>query len=73
MHGEYDFRRRACFEKFGGVGYVQGRCRDGALGAPPGAFQEAGLRLAAVRRNLSVAVNEATGERAGGFATALVT
>ena len=27
MPGEYDFRRQACFEKLGAVGYVQGRCR----------------------------------------------
>jgi competence protein ComEC len=64
MQGEYDFRRQAWFEKLGGVGYVQGRCRGGALGAPPGALNEASLWLAGVRRNLSVAVNEAAGERA---------
>jgi competence protein ComEC len=64
MQGEDDFRRQAWFEKLGGVGYVQGRCRGGALGAPPGALNEASLWLAGVRRSLSVAVNEAAGERA---------
>jgi len=73
MPGEYDFRRQAWFEQLGAVGYVQGRCRGGALGAPPGNFSQASLWLGAVRRNLAVAVNEAAGERAGGFAAALVT
>ncbi len=73
MPGEYDFRRQAWFEQLGAVGYVQGRCRGGALGAPPGIFSQVSLWLGALRRNLAVAVNEAAGERAGGFAAALVT
>lgn len=73
MPGEYDFRRQAWFEQLGAVGFVQGRCRGGALGAPPGVLSQASLWLGAVRRNLAVAVNEAAGERAGGFAAALVT
>jgi competence protein ComEC len=72
MPAEYDFRRQAWFAQLGAVGYVQGRCRGGALGAPSGIGGQAALWLGAVRRNLALEVNEAAGERAGGFAAALV-
>jgi competence protein ComEC len=72
MPGEYDFRRQAWFEQLGAVGYVQGRCRGGALGAPSSLGGKASLWLGAVRRNLALHVNEAAGKRAGGFAAALV-
>jgi competence protein ComEC len=72
MAGEYDFRRQAWFERLGAVGYVQGRCRGGALGAPHDAAQQVGLQLGAIRRNLALEVNAAAGPRAGGFAAALV-
>lgn len=72
MPGEYDFRRQAWFEQLGAVGYVQGRCRGGALGAPHSATQKAALQLGAIRRNLALDVNTAAGTRAGGFAAALV-
>jgi len=70
--GEYDFRRQAWFAQLGAVGYVQGRCRGGALGAPSDTAGQAMLWLGAARRNLALEVNEAAGERAGGFAAALV-
>lgn len=72
MPGEYDFRRQAWFEGLGAVGYVQGRCRGGALGAPHDVTQQVGLQLGAIRRNLALDVNSAAGPRAGGFAAALV-
>lgn len=72
MPREYDFKRQAWFEQLGGVGYVQGRCRGGTLGAPANTVSQAFLRLGAARRNLALSVNAAAGERAGGFAAALV-
>ena len=72
MPGEYDFRRQAWFEGLGAVGYVQGRCRGGTLGAPHDVTRQAGLQLGAIRRNLALDVNSAAGPRAGGFAAALV-
>lgn len=72
MPGEYDFRRQAWFQQLGAVGFVQGRCRGGTLGAPSGPLGQAELWLGSTRRNLALHVNEAAGERAGGFATALV-
>lgn len=72
MPGEYDFRRQAWFEQLGAVGFVQGRCRGGALGGPSDAMGQAVLSLGSARRNLALHVTEAAGERAGGFAAALV-
>jgi competence protein ComEC len=73
LPGDYDFRRQAYFQKLGAVGYVQGRCRGGVLGAPAAASEKLGLWIAAQRRQMAVYVNEAAGERAGGLAAALVT
>lgn len=70
--GEYDYRRQAWFEQLGAVGFVQGWCRGGALGAPSGAGEQAALGLGSARRNLALFVQSAAGERAGGFAAALV-
>ena len=72
LPGDYDFRRQACFEQLGGVGYVMGRCRGGTLGAPHSGMKQLDLRVAAFRRRLAEHVNEAAGSRAGGFAAALV-
>nr|WP_321441085.1 ComEC/Rec2 family competence protein [uncultured Hyphomonas sp.] len=72
LPGDYDFRRQAWFEQLGGVGYVMGRCRGGALGAPDSRMKQLDLRVAAFRRRLAEHVNEAAGSRAGGFAAALV-
>ncbi len=72
LPGEYDFQRQAWFEQLGAVGYVQGRCRGGTLGAPASILDQKGLQLAAIRRNLALVVADGAGERAGGFAAALV-
>lgn len=72
MHGEYDFRRQAWFERLGAVGFVQGRCRGGALGAPSGLVGQTTLWIGSLRRNLAIDVRDAAGEQAGGFAAALV-
>ncbi len=71
VQGDYAFDRQAYFEGLGAVGYVQGRCRGGALGAPRSKRLEASLWLAKHRRNLAHYVDGAAGERAGGFAAAL--
>ncbi|KCZ83574.1 ComEC/Rec2-like protein [Hyphomonas adhaerens MHS-3] len=72
LPGDYDFRRQAWFEQLGGVGYVMGRCRGGTLGAPRGWSKQLGLDVSAFRRRLAEHVNIAAGERAGGFAAALI-
>ncbi|MEM7768836.1 MAG: ComEC/Rec2 family competence protein, partial [Pseudomonadota bacterium] len=72
ISGDYDFRRQAFFEGLGAVGYVQGRCRGGALGAPRGIFGRLNLWIDSQRRRLAEYVVRVSGERAGGFAAALV-
>ncbi|MCF6328758.1 MAG: ComEC/Rec2 family competence protein [Henriciella sp.] len=71
VKGDYAFDRQAYFEGLGAVGYVQGRCRGGALGAPKDARDRLVLWVAKHRRNFAHYVNRAAGERAGGFAAAL--
>ncbi|MEO1642210.1 MAG: ComEC/Rec2 family competence protein [Pseudomonadota bacterium] len=71
MHGDYAFDRQAWYEGLGAVGYVQGRCRGGALGPPRAGWDRLQLRIAEGRRALAYYVNEAAGERAGGFAAAV--
>ena len=69
--GDYAFNRQAFFEGLDGVGYVQGRCRGGTLGAP-GAFDgQVQASIAMARRNLADHVREEAGPKAGGFAAAL--
>ena len=68
---DYDFRRQAYFEQLGGVGYVQGRCRGGALGAPTELESRIATWLGAKRRALARYVLAAAGPNAGGFAAAL--
>ena len=72
LPGDYDFQRQAYFEQLGAVGYVQGRCRGGTLGAPSNLADHLGIALSTFRRNLAAHVNVAAGERAGGFAAALI-
>lgn len=72
LQGDYDFRRQAWFEQLGGVGYVMGRCRGGPLGAPKGTLRQLSLEVSSFRRRLAEHVKDAAGERAGGFAAALV-
>jgi len=71
ISGDYDFARQAWFSGLGGVGYVQGRCRGGALGPPLDWTDRANLTLGTWRRQLARHVHDAAGERAGGFAAAL--
>lgn len=68
--GDYDFSRDAHFAGLGAVGFVYGQCDAGGLGEPrKGAWE---LELASFRRRIAERVDEAAGERAGGFAAALV-
>ncbi|MEO1554252.1 MAG: ComEC/Rec2 family competence protein [Pseudomonadota bacterium] len=69
--GDYDFARQAWFSGLGAVGYVQGRCRGGALGPPETMLAGAALQVAKKRRRLARHVQQAAGVRAGGFAAAL--
>ncbi len=71
IRGDYAFDRQAWYEGLGGVGYVQGRCRGGTLGAPMGLRNQFSLWVAKQRRSLAHYVNSVAGERAGGFAAAL--
>ncbi|MEL6258020.1 MAG: ComEC/Rec2 family competence protein [Pseudomonadota bacterium] len=71
--GDYDFQRQAWFEQLGAVGYVQGRCRAGVDAAPLALIDHWRISLARFRRDLGSAVAVRAGERAGGFAAALVT
>ncbi|MEM9225196.1 MAG: ComEC/Rec2 family competence protein, partial [Pseudomonadota bacterium] len=71
IEGDYAFHRQAFFERLGGVGYVQGRCRGGTLGKPAGLADQARLKVAEWRRQLAHYVYQAAGERAGGFAAAV--
>ena len=73
LPGDYNFQRQAWFEGLDAVGYVQGRCRGGVLGAPAPLELRLKLRLASLQRNLAIYVREPCGERAGGFAAALIT
>ncbi|MEO0467231.1 MAG: ComEC/Rec2 family competence protein [Pseudomonadota bacterium] len=71
LAGDYDFRLQAWFRGLGAVGYVQGRCRGGTLGAPDGLGGRLMTDLSSLRRQLALYVNDAAGARAGGFAAAL--
>ncbi|MEM7492563.1 MAG: ComEC/Rec2 family competence protein, partial [Pseudomonadota bacterium] len=71
MRGDYAFDRQAWYEGLGAVGYVQGRCRGGALGLPSDRLDRWRLKIAQGRRALAHDVNSAAGERAGGFAAAV--
>lgn len=69
--GDYDFRQQAWFQGLGAVGYVQGRCRGGVLGAPGNWVVAASLKVSSLRRRLATFVYQVSGERAGGFAAAV--
>ncbi len=71
IDGDYAFDRQAWYSGLGGVGYVQGRCRGGTLGAPEGWRQSAELQIGKARRQLAQHVRSAAGNRAGGLAAAL--
>lgn len=72
LPNDYDFQRQAWFDELGAVGYVQGRCRGGTLGAPSSAMAALSLRISSFRRQLAAYVNESAGKRGGGFAAALI-
>ena len=71
MPGDYAFNRQAFFDGLDGVGYVQGRCRGGTLGAQRGLMERLSSTVSVMRRSLAIHVRDAAGERAGGFAAAL--
>lgn len=71
IRGDYPFDRQAYYEGLGAVGYVQGRCRGGALGQPRRLLDKTSLWVAKQRRQLAHYVDNVAGERAGGFAAAL--
>ena len=71
IQGDYAFDRQAWYTGLGAVGYVQGRCRGGAIGAPRGILGGAALAVSKARRQLAQYVFEAAGRKAGGFAAAL--
>lgn len=71
--GAYDFARRAWFERLGATGFGIGRCRPAAFDSPSSRFDQARLRLAAARYDLSGAIQRAAPGRGGAIAAALVT
>ncbi|HIG21405.1 MAG TPA: DUF4131 domain-containing protein, partial [Henriciella sp.] len=71
MPGDYAFNRQAFFDGLDGVGYVQGRCRGGTLGAQRGFMERVRSTVSVMRRSLAIHVRDAAGERTGGFAAAL--
>ena len=71
IEGDYAFDRQAWYSGLGGVGFVQGRCQGGGVGAPESASHSLILDIGKVRRRLAQHVRKASGERAGGFAAAL--
>ena len=71
IQGDYAFDRQAWYSGLGAVGYVQGRCRGGAGGAPDSILAATTLEISQARRQLAKHVFEAAGARSGGFAAAL--
>lgn len=71
IQGDYAFDRQAWYSGLGAVGYVQGRCRGGAIGVPRSAVAAAKLEVSKARRQLAQHVLERAGAKSGGFAAAL--
>ncbi len=71
--GGYDFARRAYFERLGATGFAFGRCRPAGFGPPPDWLDRQSLRLAAMRADLSAAIQLAAPGRGGAIGAALVT
>ena len=67
--GGYDFRRQAWFDRLGAVGYT----RVAVLTVVPAELGRAGLRVYALRMQLSQAVQKALGGDIGGVAAAITT
>jgi competence protein ComEC len=70
--GAYDFARRAYFERLGATGFAFGRCRPQDFGSPPNWLDQQRLRLAAMRSDLSAAIQDAAPGRGGAIAAALI-
>lgn len=70
--GAYDFARRAYFERLGATGYAYGRCRPADFPPPPGWMDQQRLRLAALRADLSAAIQQSAPGRGGRIAAALI-
>jgi competence protein ComEC len=71
--GGYDFARRAYFERLGATGFAFGRCRPASFEPPPSWLDRQRLTLAAMRADLSAAIQQAAPGRGGAIAAALVT
>lgn len=71
--GAYDFARRAYFERLGATGFAFGRCRPASFEPPPSWLDRQRLTLAAMRADLSAAIQSAAPGRGGAIAAALVT
>lgn len=71
IQGDYAFDRQAWYSGLGAVGYVQGRCRGGAIGRPNSVLDAASLEISKARRQLAQHVFDASGVRSGGFAAAI--
>jgi len=71
--GAYDFARRAYFQELGAVGFIWGRCRPAAFGAPAAIGDRALLAIAALRGDLAQTVYEAHPGGGGALAAALIT
>ena len=71
--GAYDFSRRAFFEQLGASGFAYGRCRPIDTPLPLNWLDRQQLRLAAMRSDLSLAIQAAAPGRGGAIAAALVT
>ncbi|MEL6830885.1 MAG: ComEC/Rec2 family competence protein, partial [Pseudomonadota bacterium] len=69
---DYAFDRQAYFEGLDAVGYVQGSCRAMAMGPRAGIGGGISHWVATSRRRLALYVADRAGDRAGGFAAALV-
>ena len=70
--GAYDFARRAYFERLGATGFSFGRCRPENFEPPPNWLDRQRLRLAAMRSDLSAAIQDAAPGRGGAIAAALI-
>lgn len=70
--GGYDFARRAFFEQLGASGFGMGRCRPAPFDGPPRWLDRQLLRLAALRWDLSDAIQAASPGRGGAISAALV-
>lgn len=71
IDSDYAFDRQAWYSGLGAVGYVQGRCRGGVVGAPNSNLAAMTLQISKARRRLAQHVFEETGSKSGGFAAAL--